>query len=250
MTLQLSLFPHEDEPISLEDVFSAYVQCRKNKRTSPNALSFEINYEELLVELWRDITADTYRPAPSTAFLVKKPVLRQVFAAAFRDRVVHHLIIGKLEPLLEKTFIYDSYACRKGRGTLFGIRRVERFIARASENYQKDCYILKLDVRGFFMHIDRSLLWQRLCFFIEKHYHDKDKKALVRLSSHVLGNDPTRRCIVKGDRGEWKDLPSDKSLFSSGEGVGLPIGNLTSQVLANFYMNPFDHFIKHDLKVR
>ena len=250
--MQLSLFDlsPSDAPISLEDVFAAYEACRKNKRSAASALAFELDYEQLLIDLWRDIALDRYRPSASVAFLVKKPVLREVFAAQFRDRVVHHLLIGKLEPLFEKIFIYDSYACRKGRGTLFGIRRMETFIRRASENYHKDCYILKLDVRGFFMHIDRALLWQRLSSFIKERYTFSDKEALIRLCSYIVLNNPAKGCVIKGDKSAWHDLPSDKSLFGVAEGCGLPIGNLTSQVFANFYMNPFDHFIKQGLGFR
>lgn len=247
--MQLGLFDNLpiSEPISLEDVFVAYGACRKNKRSKLSALEFEIDYEVLLVELWRDLATNQYKPSSSDVFLVKKPVLREVFAAKFRDRIVHHLIIGKLEPLFEKIFIYDSYACRKGRGTSFGIKRVERFIRQCSENYQKDCYILKLDIRGFFMHISRSLLWNRLQEFININYQHSDKRALIELCRIIVENDPTIECNVKGSWWQWEVLPKDKSLFGVYKGLGLPIGNLSSQVFANFYMTSFDHFVKHNL---
>jgi RNA-directed DNA polymerase len=247
--MQLGLFDNSPRwgPISLEDVFTAYEACRKNKRSTLSALEYEIDYESLLVELWRDIVTNQYKPSSSDVFLIKKPVLREVFAAKFRDRIVHHLVIVKLEPLFEKIFIFDSYACRKNRGTLFGIRRVEKFIRQCSENYQTNCYILKLDIRGFFMHISRSLLWQRLLPFIKENYHHPDQEALIELCRSIIKNDPTERCYIKGKVLDWKFLPKDKSLFGVDKGLGLPIGNLTSQVFANFYMNPFDHFVKHDL---
>ena len=104
-----------------------------------------------------------------------KPVKREIFAADFRDRVVHHLIIGKLNQLFEKQFIYDSYSCRVGKGTHFGIQRIDKFIRKCSENYTKDCYILKLDLQGFFMSINKSILFTKLEQFIKDKYNETDK---------------------------------------------------------------------------
>ena len=186
----------------------------------------------------------------SIAFIVNKPVKREIFAADFRDRVVHHLIINKLNPLFEKIFIHDSYACRKGKGTHFGIQRVDRFIRQCSHNYTQDCYVLKLDIQGFFMHINKTLLFAELQAFIEQKYLNADKALLLELCHKVIFYDPTQNCIIKSKRSAWQGLPPDKSLFHSPTQYGLPIGNLSSQVFANFYMNSFDHFIKHDLGIR
>lgn len=120
-----SLFvPEETGGISLEEVFEAYFACRRKKRGTHNALAFEADYERKCIGLWREINAGTYKPSRSVAFIVFKPVQREVFAADFRDRVVHHLIARKIEPLLEAEFIDDSYSTRKEKGTLYGIRRV------------------------------------------------------------------------------------------------------------------------------
>ena len=177
-------------------------------------------------------------------------VVREVFAADFRDRVVHHLIIRKLNPLFEKQFIYDSYACREGKGTHFGIRRLSGFIRACSDNYNRDCYVLKLDIEGFFMHINRKTLFERLRKFIEEKYREQDKGLIIELCEKVIFNDCTANCIIKGRRNDWVDLPPSKSLFHSPPGCGLPIGNLTSQIFANFYLDAFDHFVKHDLGIR
>jgi RNA-directed DNA polymerase len=148
--MQLSLFEKNKQPrLCLSELFEAYFTCRKNKRDTVNALAFEVDYEQNLINLWSDLNSGNYSPNRSIAFIVDKPVKREIFAADFRDRIVHHLIIGKLNPYFEKQFIYDSYACREGKGTHFGIRRVDRFIRQCSESYTKDCYILKLDVQGF-----------------------------------------------------------------------------------------------------
>ena len=250
---QLSLFeiqPKVKSKIELSELFEAYFDCRSNKRNTINALSFEVDYESNLVKLCEEINNGTYRPGKSIAFIVDKPVKREIFAADFRDRVVHHLIINKLNPLFEKQFIYDSYACRKGKGTHLGIQRVNRFIRQCSQNYSQDCYILKLDIKGFFMHINKNILFEKLSGFIHQNYLLPDKALLLELCRKVIYNDPTQNCIIKGKRNNWDGLPPDKSLFHSAPNCGLPIGNLTSQVFANFFINEFDHFVKHDLGIR
>lgn len=239
-----------DAGIDVGDLFQAYYRCRANKRTTHNARVFEIDLETNLIELWREINEGTYLPRRSVAFVVDRPVQREIFAADFRDRVVHHLVIGKLEALFEQVFIHDSYSCRQGKGTLFGVRRVDRFIRRCSQQYTKDAYVLKLDISGFFMHINRALLFERLQEFILSTYRGADKDALIDLCRIIVFNDPTKGCVIRGRRSDWDGLPESKSLFHSPVGCGLPIGNLSSQVFANFYLNPFDHYVKHTLGVR
>ncbi|MEI7825887.1 MAG: reverse transcriptase/maturase family protein [Chlorobiaceae bacterium] len=246
--LQLELFP--PAPISLAELFDAYESCRRHKRKTYNAMAFELDYEQNLIDLCEEINNGSYQPGNSIAFIVDKPVKREIFAADFRDRVVHHLIINKLNSLFEKEFIVDSYSCRKGKGTHKGIERLDRSIRQCSQNYSRDCSILKLDIKGFFMSIDRSRLYERLELFIRANYHLPDRPILLELCRKVIFYDPAANCIIKGKRANWKGLPDDKSLFHSRPGCGLPIGNLTSQVFANFYLNSFDHFMKHTLGLR
>tara|TARA_Y100000385_G_scaffold276988_1_gene323384 strand:+ start:700 stop:1920 length:1221 start_codon:yes stop_codon:yes gene_type:complete len=252
---QLSLFDakyfEEAKPkIELDELFQAYFHCRKNKRNTANALAFEVDFENNLVQLDEEINNGTYKIGRSIAFIVSKPVKREIFAADFRDRVVHHLVIAKLNHLFEKQFIYDSYSCRIDKGTHFGIQRIDRFIRQCSANYTKDCYILKLDLQGFFMSINKNILFSKLEHFISEKYHQSDKELILKLCKQIIYNDPTKNCNIKGHKNDWHDLPQTKSLFHSEENCGLPIGNLTSQVFANFYMDSFDHFVKHDLKIK
>lgn len=233
--------------VPLESLFTAYFECRKNKRATLNALHFELEYESNLIDLQNELRAGTYNPGRSIAFVIDKPVKREIFAADFKDRVVHHWLINKLNPLFEQAFIYDSYACRTNKGTHFGIARADRFIRKCSQNYTKDAYVLKLDIQGFFMAINRRILWERLCAFIEKKYIHEDKELVLFLCHKMLTNNPTKNCLIKGGRHNWDNLPPNKSLFYSPLNCGLPIGNLTSQVFANFYLNPFDHFMKKEL---
>ena len=248
--MQLSLFDIPLAKIELEELFNAYFLCRINKRNTANALAFEIDYENNLVQLCKEINDGTYQIGRSIAFIVDKPVKREIFAADFRDRVVHHLIISKLNQLFEKQFIHDSYSCRVGKGTHFGIQRVDKFIRQCSKNYTKDCYILKLDLQGFFMSINKEILFAKLEKFIKENYQQPDKELIINLCKQIIFNEPTKNCIVKGNKSDWDNLPSNKSLFHSKPNCGLPIGNLTSQVFANFYMDTFDHYVKHVLKIK
>ena len=128
--------------INLDDLFEAYADCRINKRNTMNALAFELDYEQNLVTLWEEINLRTDSPGRSIAFIVDKPVKREIFAADFTDRIVHHLVINKLNPLFEKIFIYDSYA-GKNKGTHFGIQRIARFIRQCTRNYTQRCLCTK-----------------------------------------------------------------------------------------------------------
>lgn len=236
--------------IALEDVFKAYYDCRKSKRRTINALSFELDFERELVRLWQEINSGTYKIGRSIAFIVQKPVQREVFAADFRDRVVHHLVISKINSLFEKEFIADSYSCRAGKGTLYGVKSVQTQIEACSEGYTRDCYVLKLDIRSFFMSIDKTILYRMLHQFLEEQYHQPDKTILLRLIKQIIFNCPEDNCVIKGHRADWNGLPYYKSLFWSARCCGLPIGNLTSQIFANFYLDRLDKFVTRELGIR
>lgn len=250
MTNSYMFDPEEMGGISLEDVFTAYFDCRKKKRNTCNALAFESDYERGCVDLWREINSGTYHPSRSIAFIITKPVRREVFAADFRDRVVHHLIARRIEPLLEEKFIDDNYSTRKGKGTLYGIRRVEEHIRRCSENYTCDCYILKVDIRSFFMKISRQRLYNLTEDLLRKRYAGNDLPLLLYLLRETVFNRPEKNCIRKTPAKAWKGLPRDKTLFHSDGTCGLPIGNLTSQLLALNYLDELDHLITEEWKVK
>src|SRR3989339_284296 len=131
-------------------------------RNKKDVVKFEVNYERNLFVLAEEILDGKYQPGVSSCFIVKKPVKREIFAASFRDRIVHHLIYNYINPLFERSFINDSYSCRIGKGTSYGIKRLNHFIRSCSENYQKDCYILKLDIKGYFMSINKNILHEKI----------------------------------------------------------------------------------------
>lgn len=253
------VFESPFKDLTLEEVFEAYFECRKTKRYSSGAIQFETDYENQLVKLYNELKESCWKPGKSTCFTVTKPVRREIFAAPFRDRIVHHVLIRRLNPFFERYFIFDSYACRKQKGTHAAIKRLEHFIKSESKNGKEECYVLKLDIKGFFMNINRNLLWKRLENFIdniefefsfENPPQKKNVDFVKYLCRQIIFNDCTKDCIIRSPKSEWKKLPKDKSLFTAKKHCGLPIGNLTSQVFANFYLSELDHFIKHNLKIK
>ena len=148
----------KEDPL-LIDVFRAYYDARKNKRNTRSQLDFEFNLEENLVRLYEELRNHTYKVGKSVCFITGSTVKREVFAAHFRDRVVHHLLYNYTAPIFECTFIADSYSCRKGMGTLYGVQRFEHHLRACSDNWRNNCYVLKLDIRGYFMHIVRQKLY-------------------------------------------------------------------------------------------
>lgn len=233
-----------NDTIHLEDFYVAYKDCRKHKRTTDNAIRFELNYEINLNRLWYEVNTMTYNIGKSNCFIVTKPKLREVFAADFRDRIVHHIIMMRLEPLFENEFIDDNYNCRKGKGTSYGVSRLHKQIEEFTEKYTKPCWIGKFDLCGFFMSIHKPTLWKMLEKFINEKYGGEDKKLLLYLVKKVVLHNPERNCVMKTPKEMWNKLPKNKSLFTCGEDYGLPIGNLTSQCFANFYLHYFDLYMK------
>jgi len=250
----------KNDELLLTDVFRAYYDARKHKRNTLNQLRFEMNLEENLVELYRDILEGRYRVGRSVCFIVNKPVKREIFAADFRDRVVHHLLYNYLSPVFEPVFIDDSYACRKGLGTLKGIERLEHHIRSCTKNFTLPAYVLKLDIQGYFMSINRNSLYCIIERYLVRHASRFDASVSTKggfnlqlvlyLTREVVFNDPTCGCLVRGSRSDWEGLPPSKSLFHSAAGCGLPIGNLTSQLFSNIYLNELDRFIKRTLGVK
>ena len=229
---------------SLENLYLAYRQCRRRKRSTHNAMAFESDLEGNLIQLHQDLLDKSYQPGKSMAFLLEKPKRREIFAADFRDRIVHHVLVAQLEPKWERRFIADSYACRKGKGTHRGVRRLQQFTRQVTENQIRPAWYLQLDVRGFFISINRHTLFDRLA----TREHDPDLLWLLRLFVYY---DPVRECRFRSsDREDFLQLPAHKTLFKAEPGCGLPIGNLTSQFFANVYLDILDQFIKHVLKVR
>ena len=231
------------------DLFRAYYDARRNKWHSFSVLFFERNYETRLLGLYKEIISGRYVISPSICFISFKPLMREIFAANFRDRVVHHFIYNYINPIFERLFINDNYSCRIGRGTSYGIKRLDHFIKSCSLNYKKDCYILKLDIKGYFMAIDRHILYGKVKKTLSRfrEIEDFNVDLTLRLIRQIIFHDSTKGCLLKGKKEDWQGLPKTKSLFFAGKDKGLPIGNLTSQLFGNVYLNDFDHFVRYEL---
>ena len=254
----LSLF-HISPQQLLADLYKAYKDARRHKRKKSYQLAFELGFEEELVALRDELMARTYRPGSSTCFIINDPKQREVFAAEFRDRVVHHLYYNYTYELFERTFIADSYSCRKKKGTHYGFKRLGHHIRSVSGNYTRRCYVMKIDVMGYFMHINRQRLLDISLASLKRmamrgsdvpgvRWCEKlDYELLYFLSHVIIMNNPVDDCRIRGSFADWKGLPQSKSLFHSCEGCGLPIGNLTSQLFSNVYMGVFDNFVKRNM---
>jgi len=236
----------------LEDLFAAYFAARKNKRNTINALAFELHFESNLFALYEEIVGRRYQVSQSICFVTSTPVQREIFAADFRDRVVHHLVFNYVSPLFEKRFTVDNYSCRVNKGTSFGISRIQRFMSQCSANYTRDAYVMKLDIEGYFMRMDRGILYDKVMEVCRSDAQSLncDPDLLEYLLRNIIFNDPTNGCRIQGKRSDWNGLPSSKSLFAAPPGKGLPIGNLTSQLFGNVYLDELDHFIRKELGIR
>ncbi len=242
-----------------DDLFQAYFNARKNKRNTHSQLRFEVNLETNLFELHDELLQQTYQPRPAVCFVSHHPVDREVFASQFRDRVVHHLLFSYIAPIFERTFIHDSYSCRVGKGTLSGVERLEHHIRSCTENHTRTAYVLKLDIQGYFMSIDKEVLYGIIKERMEKHWQKtgvdsgvpgRNPLFIDYLIRTILFRDPRTGCIRRGTQKEWDRLPASKTLFAQPEGVGLPIGDLTSQLFSNIYLSLLDDYVKRELHVK
>lgn len=225
---------------AIKAVYEAYLDCKRGKMSSPYTIAYiEIAVDDL-PRLAYEIYTVIYKPTVSICFLVKYPKLREVFAADFRDRIVHHWIIIRLEPLFERRFQQMgniSFNCRKGFGTLAAVKAAEKGMREVSENYTRQAWVFKGDLISFFMSIRRDLLWYLLERFIRRHYDGGDKEVLLRTVKTVVYHHPEDDCIINGDPSEWRNLPKNKSMFTIDRNLGGPIGNHTTQQFANFYLS-------------
>jgi hypothetical protein len=228
---------------SLQDLVQAYLDCRRAKRTKPSARAFEMRQEALLAGLNEALANGAYRPGKSVCFVITRPKPREVWAAPFADRVVHHLLYNKIAPRFERAFIADSCACIPGRGTLHAARRLEHHIRSATRNWSRRVYYLKLDIQNFFVSIDKPILRDLLA----KRVHEPWWMALAEL---ILMHDPRPGALMQSGRATMARVPAHKSLLNQSADKGLPIGNLSSQFFANVYLDVLDQFVKHRLRCR
>lgn len=208
-----------EEIISAVNLFLAWQEFKSGKEHKVDVLEFTLNLEENLYDLHQSLVNKLYHPMPYAGFYVTDPKLRHIHKACVRDRVLHHAIFRILYPIFESSFIYDSYACRLNKGTHKAVKRLEGFYWEASLNYSKNVFALKCDVKKFFDSIDHNILSQLLTQKLD------DADCLWLLNR-----------IIRS--------------FCTTSGKGIPIGNVTSQLFANVYLNILDQFIKNELRIK
>jgi len=219
----------------------AYLDCRRTKRNSATALAFEAHLESNLCELHDDLVSGAYRPGRSTCFVTMRPKPREIWAAGFRDRVVHHLLHNRISPRFYRSFTADSCACIPGRGTLYAARRLEHQVRCITENWSRPAFYLKCDLANFFVAIDKHVLREQLVPRIDGAWWQE-------LAETVLFHDPRADVEVRSAADVMRLVPAHKSLFNAPADTGLPIGNLSSQFFANVHLDALDQFAKHQLR--
>lgn len=232
------------ELVTMQQVVEAYYQCLRGKRNTYDALRFEANAESECVRLWEEINSGSYRPSRSIVFISNYPVKREIFGAAFRDRVVDTIFAAKIVPVLERRFIEDNYSTRVDKGTLYGIHRVDQMIRQRSENYTRDCWVMKLDMQSYFMSLPKDQVYQKFRRIIMEDYHEADRDMLLHLLRVIINDRPEQHCVLNSRREEWVGLPHNKSLFYSDGLHGLPIGKVISQMSALVYMDDLDQIFQ------
>lgn len=206
--------------ISLENLLEAWKEFVKGKRSRKDVQEFERNLMANIISLHHDLAVKTYIHSPYQAFKINDPKPRDIHKASVRDRLLHHALHRNLSPFFARTFIADSTSCQKGKGTHYALKRFKKYVGIVSKNNTSTVWVLSCDIRKFFANIDQKILLA----MVTKYIPDRD---IVWLITAIV-----------------------QSFHSRADGVGLPLGNLTSQLLVNIYMNEFDQFMKHRLKAK
>ena len=208
-----------DQIISLDNLLYAWKEFKRGKTKKLDVQKFEFDLESNIYDLRYELKNKKYIHGQYTSFFVRDPKLRHIHKATVRDRVMHQALFRILYPIFDKRFIYDSYSCRMNKGTHRGMRQLANFVRKESNNYSKVAFALKCDIKKFFANIDQAILFK----LISRHIDCKDTLWLVQ-------------SIVNS--------------FAVSLGRGLPLGNVTSQLFANIYLNELDQFIKRKIGAR
>ena len=236
----------------VNQLYIAYMEARRHKRDTEDEMRFEFNLPDNIENLADTILKRTYEPSRGIAFIVKNPVVREVFAAPFRDRVVHHLLFNLSSTWWDRRFIGGSFSCRKGKGTIFGWKKLQKDMRSCSKMGTVPTTIYKFDISGYFMSMQRARLFEEVDWGLRRQFSGCRRiYQMTRYLWHeVIFDDPTQGGKIRGKRVDWRDLPRSKSLFCQRPGRGIVIGNLTSQLLSNIFLNQFDQYVKRELHYR
>lgn len=213
-----------DKIISFENLVLAWEKARKGKTKKNYVIEFEKNLNENLLNIHYELKSKTYIPKSLETFILRDPKTRVISKSHFRDRIVHHAICNIIDPIFDKSFIYDSCANRVGKGNLFALERFKLFKRKITRNLRKGAYCLKADIKHYFQEVNHDVLIN----ILQRKISDADVICLIK---RILKN-------------------NSNTLFTDNNLIGMPIGNLTSQFFANVYLNELDCFVKHELKAK
>ena len=243
------------------DLYKAYDDAKKHKRNTLAQLDFEDVQELDLEQLYEELVTRFYEPLPAFKFITFDPVQREVFASQFRDRVIQHMLYNYLAPLFDTLLIEDTYSCRVGKGTHFGMMRFEHHLRAVTDNFTQEGYVLLFDLSGYFMSIDKHLL---IGIVMDEIYHHLDNISpdgrlwgeridpdFCEFLIHIFfDRNPADNCIQIGKDSDWDGLPRNKRLSCSKPGFGLVIGDIDSQLFSNVLLNITDQWAKRQMRLR
>lgn len=209
-----------EEIISLENLFAAWQEFVRGKKNKKDVQEFKAGLADNILQLHEELANFSYVHGGYEAFNISDPKPRNIHKAIVRDRVLHHLLYKELYPYFDAKFIYDSYSCRENKGVHRALNRFNYFAGKISKNYSRTCYVLKCDIKKFFASVDHKILIK----ILKRHIEDQD---IIDLITKVIS-----------------------SFYSNRPDVGLPLGNLTSQLLVNIYMHEFDMYVKQELRIK
>lgn len=234
---------------SFNDVVTAYRKCRFRKKAGDPQIRFEKRLGANLISLHQDLVGQKYRPGRSVRFVVSKPKVREIFAANFRDRVIHHLVVSELDKIWNPKLSSHAFACIKGRGPLAALKKACHSVRRLSQGGRQPVFALQVDIASFFITIHRPTLVNLLIDSLptEGGYSPR-WKTVAWLTKIVMAHD-ARQDFADMSLPHLRDLlPVQKSWQSQGPDFGIPIGNLTSQFAANAILTGLDHYVARRLK--
>ncbi|MBR1795995.1 RNA-directed DNA polymerase [Candidatus Saccharibacteria bacterium] len=236
-------------PVLRKALFQAYLEARIGKRGTEDEIRFEVNLFDNIDRLTEAIITRTYKPGRGIAFIVRDPVIREIFAATFKDRVVHHLLYDLSYNWWDRRFIGNSFSCRVGKGTELGWRTMRKDMIKCSKMGKVPSTIYKFDLSGYFMSLNRRLLYERVDWGLKQQFKEAPKiyQLAKYLWHEVIFDHPTEGVTIRGTKHDWRNLPKTKSLFFQPPETGIVIGNLTSQLLSNIYLDQLDRFVKIEL---
>ena len=232
---------------SLENLLSSYLLACKGNRYKDAVVRYSFFLESNLIKLHKSLVSGDYSPSCYNHFTITDPKERRISAPAFVDRIVQHALVNYIEPIFDRCFITDNYACRKGKGTHFALKRLKRFLkaSKMKSGKYEDIYVLKCDIRKYFP----SISWDVLLSIVKRKITCPRTYTLIEkiITTHEVYG--AQNNVIIG-----KQLSLFPQQFEFDEAVsvrqrkGLPIGNLTSQLFANVYLNELDQFVKHGLR--